>query len=379
MAYEVYDGKRRELGVPHNFRFVPPLIIRNDEFIKTEDYKSGLRRREFLSRTAVVFAAGAAITKAFALDEVSKVPSEMPLIVSTWGFGKAANQVALKTLRAGGSVLDAVEQGIWVTESDKNNSSVGLGGIPNAAGVVQLDACIMSGPGHTAGSVAALEGIKHPISAARRVMEKTPHVMLVGEGARMFALEQGLESVESNSAGRYKAWRKQRAKEKAAGMQSDAKPENHDTIALLVLGADGNLAGGCSTSGLGKKLPGRVGDSPIIGGGLYVDNEVGAAGATGLGENVMRYCGSFLVVEYMRQGLHPQEACMETIRRIAKQEPAGKKLSISFVALDKKGRFGAASSENGFPYAVTSKSESRVLKAVGYGDRAIGAEGGNQY
>ena len=357
---------------------MPPLIIRNDELIKTDDYKSGLARREFLYRTAVVFAAGAAIPKAFAEDKVAKAAGEMPLIISTWGFGKPANDVALKTLLGGGSVLDAVEQGIWVTESDKNNSSVGLGGIPNAAGVVQLDACIMSGPGHTAGSVAALEGIKHPISVARRVMEKTPHVMLVGEGARMFALEEGLESVKINSTKLYGAWKKQRAKERHSIKATSAMPENHDTIALLVLGADGNLAGGCSTSGLGKKLPGRVGDSPIIGGGLYVDNEVGAAGATGLGENVMRHCGSFLVVELMRQGLHPQEACLETIRRIAKREPAGKKLSISFVALDKKGRFGAASSEKGFPYAVTSKSESRVLKAVGYGDRDIGSEGGNQ-
>ncbi|MSR65853.1 MAG: glycosylasparaginase [Pedosphaera sp.] len=318
--------------------------------------------------------AGAAnVSSVLGADNDTNSAGEKPLIVSTWGFGKPANEAGLKVLLANGTILDAVEQGIWVTESDKGNSSVGLGGIPNAAGVVQLDACIMCGPGHTAGSVAALEGIRHPISAARRVMEKTPHVMLVGEGARMFALEQGLESVEVNSAARYEDWRKQRSKQKTA-----AKPENHDTIALLILGADGNLAGGCSTSGLGKKLPGRVGDSPIIGGGLYVDNEVGAAGATGLGENVMRYCGSFLVVEFMRQGLHPQEACLETIRRIAKQEPAGRKLNISFVALDKKGRYGAASSEKGFPYSVTTKSASRVLKAAGHSDRDIGAEGGNQ-
>lgn len=335
-------------------------------------------RREFLSRTAFALAGGATISKAFAADEVAKAAGEMPLIVSTWGFGKPANEVAMKTLLGGGSVLDAVEHGIWVTESDKNNSSVGLGGIPNAAGVVQLDACIMSGPGHTAGSVAALEGIKHPISVARRVMEKTPHVMLVGEGARMFALENDFASVETHAAEKYEAWRKQRAAAPPQPKAPAAKPENHDTIALLVLGADGNLAGGCSTSGYGHKLPGRVGDSPIIGSGLYVDNEVGAAGATGLGENVMRHCGSFLVVEYMRQGMHPQEACLETIRRIAKQETAGKKLNISFVAIDKKGRYGAASSEKGFPYSVTTESSSQVLKAVGYGERTIGAEGGNQ-
>jgi len=337
---------------------------------------SGYPRRQFLARTALGLAGGTTLQRALGADTDTSAFGEMPLIVSTWGFGKPANEAALKVLIGGGTILDAVEQGIWVTESDKGNSSVGLGGTPNAAGVVQLDACIMSGPGHTAGSVAALEGIRHPISAARRVMEKTPHVMLVGEGARMFALEQGLESVEINSAERHEAWRKQRSQEKSKA--TGAKPENHDTIALLVLGADGNLAGGCSTSGLGKKLPGRVGDSPIIGSGLYVDNEVGAAGATGLGENVMRYCGSFLVVEYMRQGLPPQAACWETIQRIAKQDPAGRKLSISFVALDKKGRYGAASSEKSFPYSVTTKTNSRVLQGEGSSNRDIGAEGGNQ-
>ena len=281
-------------------------------------------------------------------------------------------------LLAGGPILDAVEQGIWVTESDRGNSSVGLGGIPNAAGVVQLDACIMAGPGHRAGSVAAIEGIRHPISAARRVMEKTPHVMLVGEGARLFALEEGLESVEINSAEKNAAWRKKRAAAKAVAPPAQKNPGNHDTIALLVLGADGNIAGGCSTSGWGGKLPGRVGDSPIIGGGLYVDNEVGAAGATGLGENVMRYCGSFLVVELMRQGLSPEEACLEAIRRIARQDPKRTDLSISFVALDKQGRFGAAGSAKGFPYSVTTASSSRVLTGPGVGKVDIGPEGGNR-
>src|SRR6185369_5899882 len=189
---------------------------------------------------------------------------------------------------------DAVEQGIWVTESS-GNGSVGLSGGPNAAGVVQLDACIMNGPNHKAGSVAAIEGIKHPISAARRVMEKTRHVMLVGEGAKMFALEEGLETVPVNSRERHEEWQLKRAATR--NKSGDQKPQGHDTIALLVLGQDGNIAGGCSTSGMGGKLPGRVGDSPIIGSGLYVDNEVGAAGATGLGENVMRYCASFMIVE----------------------------------------------------------------------------------
>jgi N4-(beta-N-acetylglucosaminyl)-L-asparaginase len=215
----------------------------------------------------------------------------------------------------------------------------------------------MSGPGHKAGSVAAIEGIKHPISAARRVMEKTKHVMLAGEGARMFALEQGLESVDPNSREKYDTWQKQRLSEKA----KSPEPNNHDTIALLVLGADGNIAGGCSTSGLGGKLPGRIGDSPIIGSGLYVDNEAGAAGATGLGENVMRYCASFLAVEFMRQGAHPQEACEQTVRRIIKSEGRGPNLSLNLVALDKHGRHGAAGTDASFQYSVTTPNSSTVI------------------
>ena len=324
-------------------------------------------------------AAGAALSAVHGADNNSTDGNgERPLIVSTWPFGKPANDAGMKALLAGGTILDAVEQGIWVTESDKGNSSVGLGGMPNAAGVVQLDACIMAGEGHRAGSVAAIEGIRHPISAARRVMEKTPHVMLVGEGARMFALEEGLESVENNTTERYEVWRKKRAAAKTPAKGSDKNPGNHDTIALLVLGADGNIAGGCSTSGWGGKLPGRVGDSPIIGSGLYVDNDVGAAGATGLGENVMRYCGSFLVVELMRQGLHPEEACLEAIRRIARKDPKGTGISVSFVALDKKGRYGAAGSAKGFQYSVTTKSSSRVLTGPGVGKLDIGPVGGNR-
>jgi isoaspartyl peptidase/L-asparaginase-like protein (Ntn-hydrolase superfamily) len=304
---------------------------------------------------------GAAVLRAGRGAESDAKPTAelRPLMVSTWPFGRMANEKALNVLETGGSNLDAVEQGIWVIESDDHNASVGLSGTPNAAGVVQLDACIMSGPGHQAGSVAALEGIVHPISAARRVMEKTRHVLLAGEGARMFALEQGLESVPIKSAELNETWRKERAREQPASER------NHDTIALLVVGPDGNLAGGCSTSGLGGKLPGRVGDSPIIGSGLYVDNEVGAAGATGLGENVMRYCGSFLVVEYMRQGLTPERACLETIRRIARQDPKGADLSINFVALDKHGRYGAAGTGRGFPYSVTTRTFSRVINSPG--------------
>lgn len=293
---------------------------------------------------------------------------DRPLVVSTWPFGKEANDKALAVLLAGGSTLDAVEQGIRVTEAS-GNSSVGLSGKPNAAGFVQLDACIMHGPGHQAGAVGALEGFAHPISVARRVMEKTPHVMLVGEGARWFALEEGFASVDIGDH-REKAalWRSQRQKATTDPETADSpttsasSAENHDTITLLVRGVDGTLSGGCSTSGLADKLPGRVGDSPIIGSGLYVDNEVGAAGATGVGENVMRYCGAFLIVELMRQGMDPTTACQTAIRRIAAKDPRGWDLGIHFVALDKQGRFGAAGTKE-FPHSVAYPGFSQVLTA----------------
>ena len=319
-------------------------------------------RREFLGQSALGVVAGAALSSAYGAESVTAPATDVPLIVSTWPFGQRANDAALKALLDGALVLDAVERGIQFTETDPAVTSVGLKGKPNAAGVVQLDACIMFGPGHRAGSVAALEGIRHPISAARLVMEKTPHVMLVGEGARMFALEQGLESAEVNSRDAYEKWQRGRP---APPVRPEApKKGNHDTIALLVLGPDGTVAGGCSTSGLAGKLPGRVGDSPILGSGLYVDNEVGAAGATGVGENVMRYCGSFMVVEYMRQGLHPQAACEQTIRRIARQDPKGMNLSINFVALDKTGRYGAAGTDKEFQFAAATRAGSRVLPAL---------------
>lgn len=277
------------------------------------------------------------------------------VVISTWPFGKIANDIAIATLLAGGERLDAIEQGIREIERLSSDGSVGLGGRPNAAGYPQLDACIMDGPGHRAGSVAGVEGIVHPITAARRVMENTKHVMLVGEGARWFALEHGVEAVDVDDlAAKKQQWL---ARERAA----DLDRAGHDTIALLVLDAQGHLAGGCSTSGAGGKLPGRVGDSPILGAGLYVDDEVGAAGATGIGENVMRYCATFWIVELMRQGLAPQAACEEVVHRIARVDPRGYQLDICFVAIDKHGRCGAAASNQRFPFAVTTKDGSEVL------------------
>jgi isoaspartyl peptidase/L-asparaginase-like protein (Ntn-hydrolase superfamily) len=261
-----------------------------------------------------------------------------PRLISTWPFGQIANEQALAVLRNGGSRLDAVEAGIREIERLSSDGSVGLGGRPNAAGYPQLDACIMDGPGHRAGSVAGLEGIVHPITAARRVMEATKHVMLVGEGARWFALEQGLESVDtSDLAAKKEAW--------VAQKRGAVDRGGHDTIALLVLDAEGHLAG----------------DSPILGAGLYVDDEVGAAGATGLGENVMRHCASFLIVELMRQGLTPQQACEEAIHRIARVDPRGYALDVCFIALDKQGRCGAAASNQTFPHATATEGGSELL------------------
>ncbi len=281
-----------------------------------------------------------------------------PLVLSTWPFGQTANDLALAVLQKGGSRLDAVETGIREIERLSSDGSVGLGGRPNAAGYPQLDACIMDGPQHRAGSVAGVEGIVHPITAARRVMEATKHVMLVGEGARWFALEQGVEAVDTKDlAAKKDAW-------VARARDPKVDRAGHDTIALLVLDADGHIAGGCSTSGAGGKLPGRVGDSPILGAGLYVDDEVGAAGATGIGENVMRYCATFLIVERMRQGLTPQQACEEVVHRIARVDPKGYALDICFIALDKQGRYGAAASNQMFPYAIATSAGSEVQKVA---------------
>jgi N4-(beta-N-acetylglucosaminyl)-L-asparaginase len=309
-----------------------------------------MSRRKFVSRAALGLAAGAAAAQAQSAPE----KGETPLVVSTWPFGKASNDATMKILLDGGAILDAVERGIWVTEDAAPDGSVGLGGRPNAAGFVQLDSCIMFGPGHKAGSVAAIEGIRHPISAARRVMENTKHVMLAGEGARVFAIEQGLDSIPVDDREFYEKWRQKRS------AQRSKKPEGHDTLALLALGTDGTIAGGCTTSGMAGKLPGRVGDSPIIGSGLYVDNDIGAAGATGVGENVMRYCATFMIVEFMRQGLSPHEAIVKTIQRIVQSEGRDD-LHINFVALDKHGRYGAAGTDGGFKFSVTTPSKSMVL------------------
>ncbi|HIG85115.1 MAG: N(4)-(beta-N-acetylglucosaminyl)-L-asparaginase [Verrucomicrobiales bacterium] len=336
-----------------------------------------LSRRGFVAQGAAIVS-GAICNKpeAFSKPNIRKTVSR-PLIISTWPFGEVANKKAMEVINSGGSSLDAVEKGINVTENDKENTSVGIGGLPNSEGVVQLDACIMHGPGHKAGSVMGIERIRNPISVARKIMEHTRHVQLVGKGAQEFALSQGFTKeniLTEKSKRKWLKWKKNNQKKRPEG-----SIDNHDTIALLMLDEGGNLTGGCSTSGLAFKLPGRVGDSPIIGSGLYVDNEVGAAGATGVGENVLRHCCSFMIVEFMRQGLSPQDACIKAIKRAAKIDPLGMDLNIFFIAVDKKGRYGAAGTGKGFQYSVTTPKQSGILDSAALSDIDAGPVGGNEF
>lgn len=281
-----------------------------------------------------------------------------PVFVATWPFGKAACDRSLEVLKSSGNLRDAVERGINVTELDESNQSVGVGGYPNADGVVQLDAVFMDGERQQAGGVAGLEDYPNPISVARKVMEETPHALLVGSGAAKFARQHGFEKANLLSEASKQAWIKWKKEREPLSIE-----EAHDTIALLGLDTSAHLVGGCSTSGLAFKLAGRVGDSPLVGSGLYVDGSVGAAGATGVGENVLRYCATFLIVEFMRQGASPTDACERAIRRVieGEQKPASE-LGVNFVALDKSGRVGAAGTDATFRYAVVRNGSSEVLK-----------------
>ncbi|HWX66379.1 MAG TPA: N(4)-(beta-N-acetylglucosaminyl)-L-asparaginase [Rhodanobacter sp.] len=293
-------------------------------------------------------------------------PASAARVISTWDFGVAANQAAWTILGKGGHALDAVETGVQVPEADLKNHSVGKGGYPDRDGHVTLDASIMDADGNC-GAVAAMEHIAHPISVARRVMERTPHVLLVGDGALQFALEQGFKKEELLTPESEQAWHEWL---KTAKYQPSANSEvrdygkggttgmpggahNHDTIGMLAIDAQGRLAGACTTSGMAWKLHGRVGDSPIIGAGLYVDGEIGGATSTGVGEEVIRNAGSFLVVELMRQGRSPQEACKEAVMRIVRRRPeASKTLQVGFLAMNRAGEVGAYAIQRGFSYAV---------------------------
>jgi N4-(beta-N-acetylglucosaminyl)-L-asparaginase len=311
-------------------------------------------RRQFLTTCALA----AAVTPQTWRSANAAAGHGGPLVVSTWNFGRQANAAAWEILAGGGSALDAVEQGARVPESDPDVVSVGLGGLPDREGRVTLDASIMDHAGR-AGSVCFLEHFEHPVSIARRVMEKTPHVMLAGDGARRFALAEGFTERDLLTESSRAAWQNWRREAREA---PGADSERHDTLGILALDRTGRLAGACTTSGMAFKMHGRVGDSPIIGAALYVDGKVGAATATGHGEYVMRTVGSFLVVELMRQGRTPQAACEEAVARIAAglgSDPG--EVQVGLLAISVDGRLGAACVRSGFQYAVRVGARDEIV------------------
>ena len=334
-------------------------------------------RRNFLQKAVVGSAAILAGEKIFAnTSNVYTAVLNKPIVISTWDFGKEANAGAWEILKNGGRALDAVEAGVKIPEASGANQSVGYGGLPDRDGKVTLDACIMDDK-YNCGSVMCLENILHPISVARLVMEKTPHVILVGEGAQQFALANGFKIhnlLTPKSEHDWKEWLKNSSYKPQKNIENilynkktDPMPgglKNHDTIGMLAMDAAGNLSGACTTSGMAYKMHGRVGDSPVIGAGLYVDNEVGAATATGVGEEVIRIVGAHLIVELMRQGLSPEAACKEGVERIIKRNPAkAKDIQVGFLAMNKKGEFGSYCLQKGFTYAVHNNQEDKMYTA----------------
>ena len=278
----------------------------------------------------------------------------LPVVISTWAFGMAANDAAWRVLSSGGTALDGVVAGASQCEEDPEVDSVGLGGLPDADGEVTLDACVMDHRGEC-GSVAGMKRIVHAARVARRVMEVTPHVMLVGEGATRFALSQGF--VETNlltprAARAYEDWK--RTGIRPPPRHGTPQPTDHDTIGLLALDTRGVIAGACTTSGRAFKLPGRVGDSPIIGSGLFVDAAVGGASATGTGEEIMKVCGSFAIVENMRRGMAPEEAVADVLGRVARRRGGNTDTDVSFIALRADGHAagGSLRPQTKFQYAL---------------------------
>ncbi len=339
-------------------------------------------RRKFI-KTSALGSAAVAFGEKLLVQRLGVTVKNHPVVVSTWDAGIEANKGAWKILGNGGRALDAVEAGVMVTEASQS-CCVGLGANPDRDGFVTLDACIMD-EFFNCGSVAFLERIKHPISVARRVMEKTPHVMLVGSGAQQFAIAEGFpleeQKLSPDAQKAYDEWLKKseykpvinienlpagQAGKKEHGpfapAQSESGEFNHDTIGMVAMDANGNLSGSCTTSGLGFKMRGRLGDSPIIGAGLFVDNEVGACTATGQGEDVIRISGSHTVVELMRQGLSPADACKKAIERIIKiKKEKAKDIQVAFLALNKKGEIGSFAIQKGFSYAVKNAEMEKLI------------------
>jgi len=334
-------------------------------------------RRKFLG-SSLLSVAGSIIAKKSMADSLQHQVLGKPVVISTWDFGKPANAEAWKILSTGGRALDAVEAGVKIPEADPNIQTVGYGGLPDRDGHVTLDACIMDEHGGC-GSVMCLEHIIHPISVARMVMEKTPHIVLVGDGALQFALANGFKKenlLTPQSEKAWKEWLKSSKYEPVMNIENQlynkatstavmpGSKSNHDTIGMVAMDANGNLSGACTTSGLAFKMHGRVGDSPIIGAGLFVDNEVGAATSTGVGEEVIRIAGSHIVIELLRQGLSAEEACKKAVERIIQRNPEkAKTVQVGFLALKKNGEFGAYAIQKGFSYAVKNGEEERMYDA----------------
>ena len=315
-------------------------------------------RRIFIQKLAF----GSSAIGLHKLSQIFPLPKKLgkpqPIVISTWNNFKA-NEAAWKVIEKNGKAIDAVESGVMIPEADPEDQSVGYGGRPDRNGKVTLDSCIMDQNGQC-GSVAFLEHIKHPVSVARLVMQKTPHVMLVGDGALDFAIDQGFKKenlLTKKSKDDWKKWKKDQKYQPVINI------ENHDTIGMLALDKKGNLSGACTTSGAAYKMRGRVGDSPIIGAGLFVDNEIGAATATGLGEAVIRVCGTHLVVELMRQGNSPQKACELAVKRVISKSPGYKELQVGVIAIDTQGNYGGYAIQPGFVYYVTQDGEGKLVES----------------
>lgn len=315
-------------------------------------------RREFMKSVAAATLVAADFTAA-------EPPPSEPVFLSTWAHGKPANERAAEVFQAGGSLLDAVEKGINVPENDPNVTSVGYGGLPNEEGVVELDAAIMDGTRHRAGAVCSLHSIKNPISVARQVLEKTRHTTLAGEGALRFALKMGFTPEQLLTPESLKKWLAWKADPKRQTFWLNST-ESHDTIGMVATDGKGHMVSGCSTSGLGWKIPGRVGDSPLVGCGVYADDNVGAASATGDGDLMTNYCTSISIVHNIARGSPPQDACVELLQHIVKTDPKNRSAFVCVVAINNRGEIGAASMSAKYrlKYALWRDGQSQLLDAI---------------